>query len=344
MMAKANIRNSFSPAPAPASSPTATRATATRAPTSACVCANPQHFLSPSYKPSELSSVHPAFRPITSVSPLSASLLPRTTLPAIFSSSFPSLALSLAAGLGEEGKGFGFGLEEGAEQTSKTSKTSLAVPAHITLTPAWEAANLVNCVSEPDGSTMEVRSGGGGAAAAATTTATATATASTAPPQPQQHKKTKHKKKIPSAPCLLGLLGADALYFAKQKQKQTKIKGGASKAVASSPSSEGSGSTGNERFLHVSPRENSFVRRLRERTPFVSREESPLVVVVNMCLPWGSLITYYHSPPMAAGTAAADHWEKFIDPETTDDWRNQHIKLIPRVVTGPWVVRKLVGR
>ena len=46
----------------------------------------------------------------------------------------------------------------------------------------------------------------------------------------------------------------------------------------------------------------------------------------------------------AAGTAAADHWEKFIDPETTDDWRNQHIKLIPRVVTGPWVVRKLVGR
>jgi len=186
------------------------------------VCANPQHFLSPSYKPSELSSVHPAFRPITSVSPLSASLLPRTTLPAIFSSSFPSLALSLAAGLGEEGKGFGFGLEEGAEQTSKTSKTSLAVPAHITLTPAWEAANLVNCVSEPDGSTMEVRSGGGGAAAAATTTATATATASTAPPQPQQHKKTKHKKKIPSAPCLLGLLGADALYFAKQKQKQTR--------------------------------------------------------------------------------------------------------------------------
>ena len=148
--------------------------------------------------------------------------------------------------------------------------------------------------------------------------------------------------KVGSEENVLAFMGADAVFFPKGLPKKESGKRKGSKLPpAPKPKDD---------YLCVSKRRGSFVRRFRSRYPTNNSQ----IVVLNMVLPWGNLVGYYHRPPAPklsssrsrnqsnqADQSTALLWDTFLS--APDSWRNERLKLIPRIVTGPWVIRKLVG-
>jgi len=76
----------------------------------------------------------------------------------------------------------------------------------------------------------------------------------------------------------------------------------------------------------------------------------PFLLVVNLVLPWGNLVSYFYRPdvpengPYKASSANEPHeraWRAFM--EGNEELRNQQFKFIPNISAGPWVIKKLVG-
>ncbi|RHY80582.1 hypothetical protein DYB37_008678 [Aphanomyces astaci] len=92
------------------------------------------------------------------------------------------------------------------------------------------------------------------------------------------------------------------------------------------------------KFFHISQRPESVVRHFTELYPH--RE----LFVLNILLPGTPDVTYaqyFALRPDGVTDAFSKLWRAFMD--GTDDFRNARLKLIPRVVEGPWMIRKAVG-
>lgn len=129
--------------------------------------------------------------------------------------------------------------------------------------------------------------------------------------------------KIPSAESLFALLGVDNVLREDLKREP---------ASASH---------------HYSSRPNSYLARLRASCDS-AHIETPFLLVLNLVVPWGNLIAYFYRPIRTKEDAsrplspAERLWEAFLN-EPDADVRNDLFKLVPRVVRGPWVVKKAVG-
>ncbi|CAK4273287.1 unnamed protein product [Aphanomyces euteiches] len=92
------------------------------------------------------------------------------------------------------------------------------------------------------------------------------------------------------------------------------------------------------KLFHVSQRPDSVVRHFSELHP--DRE----LFVLNIVLagvPEVTYAQYFALRPDGVTDAFSKLWRDFMD--GTDEFRNARLKLIPRVVDGPWMVRKAVG-
>ena len=73
-------------------------------------------------------------------------------------------------------------------------------------------------------------------------------------------------------------------------------------------------------------------------------------IVVNFVVPWGNLISYFYRPDATKGGPFCDTrknhsseklWKSFLNGST--EFRNNYLKFIPRIIEGPWALKKLVG-
>jgi len=96
----------------------------------------------------------------------------------------------------------------------------------------------------------------------------------------------------------------------------------------------------------ISKESSSYVQKFRmlcKRNNIVP----PFILVVNLVLPWGNLCSYYYRSPSSPSdtknnvTASDKLWNEFLN--GTKSYRSSILKLIPRIVSGPWVVKKAVG-
>ncbi|KAF0693546.1 Aste57867_15504 [Aphanomyces stellatus] len=94
------------------------------------------------------------------------------------------------------------------------------------------------------------------------------------------------------------------------------------------------------KFFHISERADNVVRVFSEMHP--TRE----LFVLNILLPGTPEVTYVQYFALREGSATSTAfgklWRAFLD--GTDEFRNGRLKLIPRVVDGPWMIRKAVGQ
>lgn len=75
----------------------------------------------------------------------------------------------------------------------------------------------------------------------------------------------------------------------------------------------------------------------------------PFILVINFIVPWGNFSSYYYRPNGTNGGPFAESesdpseklWKTFLAGD--DEFRNTKLKLIPSVVVGPWVLKKMVG-
>ncbi|ETV97740.1 hypothetical protein H310_09106 [Aphanomyces invadans] len=91
-------------------------------------------------------------------------------------------------------------------------------------------------------------------------------------------------------------------------------------------------------FFHISQRPDSVVRHFTDMFP--QRE----LFVLNILLPGTPEVMYaqyFALRPDGVTDAFSKLWRAFMD--GTDEFRNARLKLIPRVVEGPWMIRKAVG-
>ena len=86
------------------------------------------------------------------------------------------------------------------------------------------------------------------------------------------------------------------------------------------------------------------------------------IFVVNFMLPWGNFVGYFLRPHIAVlQKSSADHptegsedlesakrvlrlYDRFSSADEEDEYRDLRLKMTPRVVEGPWLVRKAVGK
>lgn len=72
-------------------------------------------------------------------------------------------------------------------------------------------------------------------------------------------------------------------------------------------------------------------------------------LVFNFIVPWGNFQTYLIRPDADNGPYSTRHadrpsekaWRTFLESDT--EYRNKVLKFIPRIVAGPWMVKKMVG-
>lgn len=104
-------------------------------------------------------------------------------------------------------------------------------------------------------------------------------------------------------------------------------------------------------------RPEGHARELLERAGSVDAEGSggqllerpPFLLIVNFIVPWGSFRAYFCRPdaddgPHSTSLSAEPSeraWRAFVDGDQS--YRNARLKFIPRVVAGPWIVKKVVG-
>lgn len=78
--------------------------------------------------------------------------------------------------------------------------------------------------------------------------------------------------------------------------------------------------------------------------------KSPFLLLINFVVPWGNLLSYYYRPDCTNGGpfnesrkshASEKQWKAFM--EGDDAFKNKILKFIPRVIEGPWALKKLVG-
>ena len=64
--------------------------------------------------------------------------------------------------------------------------------------------------------------------------------------------------------------------------------------------------------------------------------------VVNFLLPFGNFVTYFSIPPInKMPKNVAKVWTQFINGNQQD--RDARLKLLPKVINGPWIVKKAIG-
>lgn len=72
-------------------------------------------------------------------------------------------------------------------------------------------------------------------------------------------------------------------------------------------------------------------------------------LVFNFIVPWGNFQTYLIRPDADNGPFSTHHadrpsekaWKSFLEGDT--EYRNTVLKFIPRIIAGPWMVKKMVG-
>ena len=101
---------------------------------------------------------------------------------------------------------------------------------------------------------------------------------------------------------------------------------------------------------HCSAREGSYLNRLRSVCK-ASDLDVPFLLVVNFVLPFGNLLAYHYRPDGTNGGAINTEreasapserlWRSFLEGDKA--YRDQRLKFIPRMVEGPYLVKKMVG-
>jgi len=94
---------------------------------------------------------------------------------------------------------------------------------------------------------------------------------------------------------------------------------------------------------------DDFVKRFRQ-TCKQEGVQTPFILIVKFTVPWGTFTSYYYRPNGTNGGAFAESeseqpseklWRAFM--AGSDEFRNSKLKLIPSIVVGPWVLKKMVG-
>jgi len=129
----------------------------------------------------------------------------------------------------------------------------------------------------------------------------------------------QNSRKAPSDETIFALLGADSVMKAKKDDSYSGVD------VCKSP--------------------DSYFNRLK-----AANTKTPFLIVINFVVPWGNLISYYYRPDATgSGPFCAERenhpseklWKAFMNGDT--EFRNNALKFIPRVIVGPWALKKLVG-
>lgn len=94
---------------------------------------------------------------------------------------------------------------------------------------------------------------------------------------------------------------------------------------------------------------NSYFERLKFTTTQMGID-MPFILVINFVVPWGNLLAYFYRPDSGDG-GPINHdripipseklWNDFLNGDET--FRNNTLKFIPKVIVGPWAIKKLVG-
>jgi len=104
-----------------------------------------------------------------------------------------------------------------------------------------------------------------------------------------------------------------------------------------------------ETIGHVRTGPDDFVKKFRLACSQAG-VQTPFLLIINFIVPWGTFSSYYYRPDGTNGGAFAESeseqpseklWRAFITGD--DEFRNSKLKLIPNVVVGPWVLKKMVG-
>mmetsp|Transcript_42609 Transcript_42609/g.129356 ORF Transcript_42609/g.129356 Transcript_42609/m.129356 type:complete len:283 (-) Transcript_42609:631-1479(-) len=92
-----------------------------------------------------------------------------------------------------------------------------------------------------------------------------------------------------------------------------------------------------------------FLRRWR-RAWDDAGGSAPFLLVINFVVPWGNLLAYFRRRGSGGAVAAEEEeddppaeraWRLFLKGDET--YRNERLKLVPRIVQGSWMVKKAVG-
>mmetsp|Transcript_29608 Transcript_29608/g.45814 ORF Transcript_29608/g.45814 Transcript_29608/m.45814 type:complete len:784 (+) Transcript_29608:17-2368(+) len=94
---------------------------------------------------------------------------------------------------------------------------------------------------------------------------------------------------------------------------------------------------------------SSFRERWKSVCEDVGVESVPFLLVFNFIVPWGNFQTYLIRPDADNGPFSTHHadrpsekaWKSFLEGDT--EYRNTVLKFIPRIIAGPWMVKKMVG-
>jgi hypothetical protein len=73
-------------------------------------------------------------------------------------------------------------------------------------------------------------------------------------------------------------------------------------------------------------------------------------IIINFVVPWGNFISYYYRPDATNGGPFCDTrknhaseklWNSFLNGDK--QFKNKTLKFIPKILVGPWALKKLVG-
>jgi len=163
---------------------------------------------------------------------------------------------------------------------------------------------------------------------------------------------TSDKVKASSKESMLALLGIDSILKNEKASTNGGVDAAKKKNIAGNngvESQEGSSSCSSKPIHHCCDEELSYYKRMKmacERFGIVP----PFLVVINFVLPWGNFIIYMYRPDGTMGgpinkdridEPSERLWKEFLDGD--DTLRSKKLKFIPRIVVGPWMIKKIVG-
>lgn len=133
----------------------------------------------------------------------------------------------------------------------------------------------------------------------------------------------KDAKKVPSGETMFSLLGADSIV-------------------------KGKGDT-NYVSYDVCKVPDSYLAKITAKSKRLGLKP-PFLIVINFVVPWGNFLSYYYRPDANNGGPYCDSrknhaseklWRAFLGGDET--FRNDTLKFIPKILEGPWALKKLVG-